>query len=201
MGELSSGRQTPESASLAPGTRQTLEALRDPIRQPRVPRDPLPPTVVGHMLDEKFSLGREHRFAANLRSSRRGAAACLSGMTTNHLRPLSDDVEDTHLFFLMGEQLAQARVPLAIHASNRQGRMIALQKNRGGVRGIVVGDVVRRLSTPCPRGLGKNVRLTFCKSSPRLTHKPRLCPSTSGGIRLHLEKGHVGSSDRHVGRV
>ena len=59
-------------------------------------------------------------------------------MTTDH-------VEDTHLFFLMGEQLAQARVPLTIQASIRQGRMIALQKPWGGVRGIVVRDVVRRL--------------------------------------------------------
>ena len=45
----------------------------------------------------------------------------------------------------MGEQLAQARVPPTIHASIRQGRMIALQKPRSGVRGILVGDVVRRL--------------------------------------------------------
>ena len=144
MGELSSGRQALEGASVAPGTQQTLEALRDPVRRPPVPRDPLPPAVVGHMPDQRFSL-EEHRFAANLRSSRRGAAAGLSGMTTDHLRPLLDHVEDTHLFFLMGEQLAQARVPPTIHASIRQGRMIALQKPRGGVRGIVVGDVVRRL--------------------------------------------------------
>ena len=95
MGELSSGRQALEGASLAPGTRQTLEALRDPIRRPPVPRDPLPHTVVGHMPDVRFSL-EEHRFAANLRSSRRGAAAGLSGMTTDHLRPLSDHIEETH---------------------------------------------------------------------------------------------------------
>ena len=139
VGELSSGRQ-----ALEPGTRQTLEALRDPIRRPPVPRDPLPPAVMGHVPDESFSL-EEHRFAANLRSSRRGAAAGLSGMTTDHLRPLLDHVEDTQLFFLSGEQLAQARVPLTIHTTIRQGRMTALQKPRGGVRGIVVGDVVRRL--------------------------------------------------------
>ena len=120
MGELSSGRQALEGASLAPGTRQTLEALRDPIRRPLVPRDLLPHTVVGHMPDVRFSL-EEHRFAANLRSSGRGAAAGLSGMTTDHLRPLLDHVEDTHFFFLMGEQLAQARVPPTIHASIRQG--------------------------------------------------------------------------------
>ena len=42
---------------------------------------------------------------ANLRSSRRGAATRLSGMTTDHLRPFSDHVENTHLCFLMGEQV------------------------------------------------------------------------------------------------
>ena len=120
-GELSSGRQALEGASLAPGTRQTLEALRDPIRRPPVPRDPLPPTVVEHMPDVRFSL-EEHRFAAILGLSRRGAAAGLSGMTTDHFRPLLDHVEDTRLFFLMGEQVAQARVPPTIqrfHSSRK----------------------------------------------------------------------------------
>ena len=108
MGEISSGRQALEGTFLTPGTQQTLEALRDPIRRPPVPRDPLPHTVVGHMPDVRFSL-EEYRFAANLRSFRRGTAAGLSGMTTDHLRPLLDHVEDTHLFFLMGTIHASAK--------------------------------------------------------------------------------------------
>ena len=106
MGELSSGRHALEGAFLTPGKQQNLEALCDSVRRPPVPRDPLPPAVVGHVPDERFSL-EEHRLTANLRSSRRGAAAGVSGMTTDHFRPQLDHVQDTHLFFLMGEQLAK----------------------------------------------------------------------------------------------
>ena len=64
------------------------------------------------------------------------------------------------MFFLMGEQLAQACPfvvpPPTIHASIRQGRMIALQKPLGGVRGIVVGDAVRR---PVARTMAQRIPL------------------------------------------
>ena len=58
--------------------------------------------------------------------------------------PLQDSVNDSHLLFLAGEQLARANVP-AVVSMIRQGRMTALRKDNGGVRGIVAGDVVRRL--------------------------------------------------------
>ena len=35
MGELSAGRQPLEGAPVAPGTRETLSQLRDPVRRPR----------------------------------------------------------------------------------------------------------------------------------------------------------------------
>ena len=46
--------------------------------------------------------------------------------------------------FSQVEQLAQGVAPEAIHAV-RVGRLTALRKPDGGVRGIVAGDVVRRL--------------------------------------------------------
>ena len=128
--------------SLAFGTHQTLAALRDPNRRPPLPRDPLPQVITDHQLVESFALDAQ-RFASNLRSSRRGAAAGLSGMTTDHLRPVLDNIRDTHSLFQMGEQLATARTPPGIHGILRLGRLTALQKPHGGVRGIVVGDVVR----------------------------------------------------------
>ena len=73
MGELSSGRQALEDASFWHQGRQTLEALRDPIRRPPVPRDPFPPVVMGHVQDERFSL-EEHRFAANVVVQARGSS-------------------------------------------------------------------------------------------------------------------------------
>ena len=55
-----------------------------------------------------------------------------------------DNVRALHSFFLMGEQLAQAKVPLAIVDLIRMGRLTALSKPDRGVRGTVAGDVVRR---------------------------------------------------------
>ena len=59
--------------------------------------------------------------------------------------PLLDDAHSTHLFFRVGENLARAQVPEVAVAPVRSGRMTALSKDDGSVRGIVRGDVVRRL--------------------------------------------------------
>ena len=45
----------------------------------------------------------------------------------------------------MGQELARARVPDEIVRAIRKGRLTALQKESGGVRGIIAGDIVRRL--------------------------------------------------------
>ena len=82
-GELSAGRQALEGAEVAPGTRETVDALRD--RRPTEPRDPLPGRVANHVLDSPVSLDSD-LFARTVRSSRRGAAAGPSGMTAEHLR-------------------------------------------------------------------------------------------------------------------
>ena len=66
-------------------------------------------------------------------------------MTADHLRPLLDNEQDSHRLFRMGEKLCQVLTPPSINATIRMGRLTALQKLRGGVRGIVVGDIVRRL--------------------------------------------------------
>ena len=61
-------------------------------------------------------------------------------MTTEHLRPLLDDVRGMRLFTEVGSRLAKVAIDLI-----RVGRLTALSKPDGGVRGIVAGDVVRRL--------------------------------------------------------
>ena len=83
----------------------------------------------------------EKRFAQNLRSSRLCAAAGPSGMTIDHLRPLLSNPQDFHWLFRAAEQLARR---VAVDAV-RLGRMTAFQKPDCGVRGIVAGDVLRRL--------------------------------------------------------
>ena len=51
------------------------------------------------------------------------------------------------MLFLMAEQLAQGRAPEVAVQAIRLGRLTALRKTGGGVRGIVAGDVFRRLTS------------------------------------------------------
>ena len=66
-------------------------------------------------------------------------------MTVEHLQRLLDHPKDYQLFFQVAERLARGQVPEEIQAAIRMGRLTALREADGGVRGIVAGDVVRRL--------------------------------------------------------
>ena len=144
VGELSSARQALDGAALAPCNQTTLRLLTDASRRPPRPREPLPPEVLNHMPQIAFQLD-EDVFNKNLRSSKKGAAAGPSGMTCEHLRPLLPDHRGLHLLFQIAERMAKAQVPEAVVNFIRMGRLTALSKPDGGVRGIVVGDVLRRL--------------------------------------------------------
>ena len=144
LGELSSGRQALEGASLAPGSEATFAQLTNPTRRPPHAREPMPQVLMTHEPEVPFEL-EEMRFLQNLRSAKKGAAGGPSGMTTDHLRPVLDNVRDSHLFFTEAEQLSRAYTPQVIVNTIRMGRMTALQKDDGGVRGTVAGDIIRRL--------------------------------------------------------
>ena len=144
MGELSSARQALEGASLAPGSEDTLQALRDPAKRPQEPRTPFPRHLAHPEPGTQFSMDRD-RFARNLRSARRGAAGGPSGMTVEHLQPLLDHPRDLQAFLHAAEKVSRAHIPPAVQEAIRLGRLTALQKANGGVRGIVAGDIVRRL--------------------------------------------------------
>ena len=66
-------------------------------------------------------------------------------MTVEHLQPLLDAPRDLLAFFHASEQLSRAQVPPSSEKLVRLGRLTALQKPNGGVRGVVAGDIVRRL--------------------------------------------------------
>ena len=82
---------------------------------------------------------------SNLKTARRGAAPGPSGCTAEHLKVLLDDEGTLELFTYAAERLAQARVPGCVVDGLRLGRMVALRKSNGKVRGIVAGDVFRRM--------------------------------------------------------
>ena len=69
----------------------------------------------------------------------------MTGMAAEHLRPLLDPTRDSDLLWELGCSFAQGRVPAEVISLLRLGRIIALQKPSGGIRGVVVGDVFRRL--------------------------------------------------------
>ena len=141
---MSSARQAPEGAALALGNQATLRQLTDASRRPPQPREPLPPEVLNHVPPTAFDLN-EDVFNRNLRSSKKGATAGPSGMTCEHLRPLLPDVRGLHLLFQISQRMARGQVPEAVINIIRIGRLTALFKPDGEVRGIVAGDVVRRL--------------------------------------------------------
>ena len=91
-----------------------------------------------------FELDRD-KFLKNLRCSRRGAAAGPTGMTAEHLRPLLDFARDSELLWDLAQSFSSGEVPAEILPFLRLGRITALRKPSGGVRGIVVGDTFRRL--------------------------------------------------------
>ena len=84
-------------------------------------------------------------FVNNLRRARRGAAPGPSGCTNERLRLLLDSEEDMQLLHHAAQRLALSDVPEVIATALRLGRMVALRKPNGRVRGLVMGDTFRRL--------------------------------------------------------
>ena len=144
MGELSAAGRALEAAPVAPGTTATLRKLRDPERRPPVAREELCQEVVNAVPERAFQLDPEE-FLVCLRTARRGAAAGPSGMAADHLFPILENGRDSMLLVEMVSTLATGKVPTEIIDGIQLGRLTALQKPDGGVRSIVVGDIVRRL--------------------------------------------------------
>ena len=66
-------------------------------------------------------------------------------MTMEHLRPLLESDRDSQLFFEVAVEVSRGNAPDVFWDAFRMERVTALTKPDGGVRGIVVGDVFRRL--------------------------------------------------------
>ena len=66
-------------------------------------------------------------------------------MTTEHLRISLENAAGSSLLGEVATLFARGRIPEDSLTAVRVGRMTALQTADGGIRGIVVGDVFRRL--------------------------------------------------------
>ena len=93
-----------------------------------------------HRATGAFPLDSE-RFLRNVRVPKKEAAGGLSGMTVEHLRPLLERSADSESS--LGQELAEASNLASVVNVLRRGRITALQKLDGGVRGFVVGEVFR----------------------------------------------------------
>ena len=160
---------------MAPRTEATWRALSDPERRP-VPREGLSREVQQAEPAEQFEL-EPTEFLTCLRKARRGAAPGPSGMTSatsSHCMRVKQIPSSSH-------GLAVTRVPHVILEAIRLGRLTALSKPDGGVRGIVVGDMLRRLvartTARYPRKQGASVSLASSRHCQIAILKPPSCPS------------------------
>ena len=95
-------------------------------------------------------------------------------MTAEHLKL---GPESPVICGLMGDvacQFARAQMPAEVVQAIRLGRKTALQKPAGGVRGIVVGDVFRRL-------IARTMAQQFSKLAEGATHPFQYALSTRAG--------------------
>ena len=144
VGELSSARQVLESADLAPGNQSTLRAVTDPEKRPPFPRDPAPSGVDGPDARQSVPVGRR-QVGSEHQESTSASGTWPSGMTNEHLFTLLESEDDLSLFSQFAGILARGDIsPNALEVI-RSCRMSVLRKANGGVRGIVVGDTLRRL--------------------------------------------------------
>ena len=66
-------------------------------------------------------------------------------MTAEYLRVLLRNERDSDLLYEMALDVVRGDISDVVLEAIRIGRMVALQNPGGGVRGIVVGDILRRL--------------------------------------------------------
>ena len=133
-----------EGANVAPGTMATLRELTNPARRPLVARHALSQEILRSEPVEALELDGEV-FLTCLKTARRGAAAGPSGMTADHLFSIFESQADSELLVQVASKVAVGDVPNEVIDSIRVGWLTALAKPDGGVRGIVVGDIFRRL--------------------------------------------------------
>ena len=193
LGELSAARQALIAEPLAPPSDSTLRELTDPERRPPHSYRPLPPDLLDFQPDAPVAIDRA-ALLTNLRRARKGSAPGPSGFTAEMLRLVLDDEEATLAFADAATLLARAQVPTAIAAAIALGRLVALRKPSGGSRGLVVGDLLRRLvartlaqqfsqqldaaSMHSPRGQERRRSCTPCKPKLKPTLTSRFCPLT-----------------------
>ncbi len=142
--EVSRARVLMTSSGLAPRNNETYRELTNNERRPRDLDPNLPQEALHHQPSTPVKL-EGGKLAWSLRSAGRGSAPDLAGMRYEHLRVLLEDDDAWGFFTLLAQDFARAAVPDSVMQALRLGRMTALQREDGKIRGIVAGSVLRRL--------------------------------------------------------
>ena len=143
LGELSSARLTLEGEAIDRGDEATLAALRDRRRRPPEPREPIPEEVLHHQPAAQLAFDNDW-FLLSVRSSKKRTATGPSGMTCDNLLPLLCNNGDSELLCELAQEVVEAEIPAEIVSAICLGRMTALKKPSGGVRGMEVGGPYSR---------------------------------------------------------
>ena len=145
MREVSRARRHLCSTGLAPGSAATLAELTSPTLRPPSLTEEIPADILSHSPSAPLKLD-PNRLLDALRSAGRGSAQDLSGTRYEHYRVLLEDDDLWSLFAKFMQAFARGEVPPEVAQALRLGRMTALKKESGKVRGIVAGSIVRRLA-------------------------------------------------------
>ena len=144
LGEVSRARQALTSPALALGNEATLRELQDPALRPPALTEELPEEAMSLRPETPLQLDNNFLIRA-LRGARRGSAPGLSGTRAEHLKVLLEDEHTWDLFSQLANAYARGEVPEDIAAGLSMGRLTALSKPGGRVRGIVTGATFRRV--------------------------------------------------------
>ena len=104
-------------------------------------------------------------------------------MTVEHLQVLLDHSKDAKQLYQVAELLSRAEVPVSVRDAVRLGRLTALQKPDGGVRGMVAGNIVRRL-------VARTMYQQLMKDVERATAPFQYALTTRAGCKCIAHVGH-----------
>ena len=164
---------TGEGAEKAPGREKTHKALTNQLERPSEPRSRLPDWVRTHEPEELVVLDGEVREESSQLQTWRSTRPSWHVCRTFEASPGCDGNHHVRQLFCQG--LAAVRL----------GRMTALQKPDGGVRGIIVGDYFRRLVSRtlakaiCAEGRGRYIAFPARTENPS---RVRVCRPHGAGI-------------------
>ena len=122
-----------------------MAALTNQERRPASPLSLLPEEVLTFQPEVTVRLDKK-LFLESLRKAPRGSAAGLTGLRFEHAKALLDNEANTDLLYALLQKVARVEIPAEAATVLRTGSLVALRKPDGGVRGIVVGETLRRLT-------------------------------------------------------